>query len=334
MLGHVTFGEEDFTRGAARRAAGRRAAEVPPDDRGRGHRSASRNDPTRQAGAHGYVECDALGGRLPVERGVFNLFVDTEPGVKRMLYRLWFRDGVGHPLTLSGHKLVRNDAGLRRLAATRRRCSRACCGATSRRRTRAPRSSPRASCASGSATSRSSSRRSGRAGPSIGTKLGALVRFGWIFLGQLAETYLRKGRRSNGQARQSKRLKEAEPGRQQADRPHAPARRRSPAARCSPCSAPRSPASGGSACCRRAARSVAEREEAGRVRQSLLVIREGYAVSRTRENTLFNMLASFSVDVRHHARDHVVHPRARRPRPDPERRRRRRATSTTSSRAA
>jgi hypothetical protein len=39
----------------------------------------------------------------------------------------------------------------------------------------------------------------------------------------------------------------------------------------------------------------AGREEAGRVRQSLMVIREGYAVSRTRENTLFNMLASFSV---------------------------------------
>jgi cholesterol oxidase len=37
-------------------------------------------------------------------------------------------------------------------------------------------------------------------GPSLGRKLGALVRFGWIFLGQLAETYLRKGRRSNGQA--------------------------------------------------------------------------------------------------------------------------------------
>jgi hypothetical protein len=31
------------------------------------------------------------------------------------------------------------------------------------------------------------------------------------------------------------------------------------------------------------------------VRRSLLVIREGYAVSRTRENALFNMLASFSV---------------------------------------
>jgi hypothetical protein len=33
----------------------------------------------------------------------------------------------------------------------------------------------------------------------------------------------------------------------------------------------------------------------GRVRQSLTVLREGYAVSRTRENALFNMLASFTV---------------------------------------
>jgi hypothetical protein len=40
---------------------------------------------------------------------------------------------------------------------------------------------------------------------------------------------------------------------------------------------------------------LAEREEAGRLRTSVMVIREGYAVSRTRENTLFNMLASFSV---------------------------------------
>ena len=69
------------------------------------------SDPSRQAGAFGWVESDALGGRLPVEHGVFNLFVDTEPGVKHMLYRLFFRDGVGHPLTMSGFKLVRDDAG-------------------------------------------------------------------------------------------------------------------------------------------------------------------------------------------------------------------------------
>jgi hypothetical protein len=37
-----------------------------------------------------------------------------------------------------------------------------------------------------------------------------------------------------------------------------------------------------------------ERPE-GRVRQAVTVLREGYAVSRTRENALFNMLASFTV---------------------------------------
>jgi hypothetical protein len=38
-----------------------------------------------------------------------------------------------------------------------------------------------------------------------------------------------------------------------------------------------------------------EREQAGRVKRSVMIMREGYAVSRTRENALFNMLASFSV---------------------------------------
>ena len=62
--------------------------------------------------AHGWVGCDVLGGRLPVERGVFNLFVDNGPARKKMLYRLWFSDAVGHPLTLSGFKDIRhNDFG-------------------------------------------------------------------------------------------------------------------------------------------------------------------------------------------------------------------------------
>jgi hypothetical protein len=38
-----------------------------------------------------------------------------------------------------------------------------------------------------------------------------------------------------------------------------------------------------------------ERDKAGRVKRSVMIMREGYAVSRTRENSLFNMLASFSV---------------------------------------
>jgi cholesterol oxidase len=58
------------------------------------------------ARAWGWVQSDVLGGRLPVERGVFNLFTDAGPGSKRMLYRLYFEDGVGHPLTLTGYKDV------------------------------------------------------------------------------------------------------------------------------------------------------------------------------------------------------------------------------------
>jgi cholesterol oxidase len=60
------------------------------------------------------VRCDALGGRLPVEGGHFNLFVDQDGDGrhKRMYYRLYFRDAAGHPLTLVGFKEVRDDPGL------------------------------------------------------------------------------------------------------------------------------------------------------------------------------------------------------------------------------
>jgi cholesterol oxidase len=69
-------------------------------------------DPDLEATARGYVRCEALGGQFPVERGIFNLFVVGDaPNERRMHYRLWFRDGAGHPLTLVGHKLVHNDPG-------------------------------------------------------------------------------------------------------------------------------------------------------------------------------------------------------------------------------
>jgi cholesterol oxidase len=85
-------------------------------------------DPLHAATAEGYVLADEFGGRLPVERGWFNLFVKdagsgsmasdsagsgsgAAPG-RKMLYRLWLRDPGGTPLTLVGHKDIRNDAGL------------------------------------------------------------------------------------------------------------------------------------------------------------------------------------------------------------------------------
>jgi hypothetical protein len=70
-------------------------------------------NPRHEAAAEGYVHCDALGGRLPVEKGVFNLFVhDDDPTRKKMLYRLFFRNGTGESLTLSGYKDIQNDPGL------------------------------------------------------------------------------------------------------------------------------------------------------------------------------------------------------------------------------
>lgn len=111
MKGYVTFGESDYERGALE---GRKSETqlmfhltIETDDLDR-----FAADPKREASAEGWVRCDALGGRLPVERGVFNLFVDEEdPELKRMLYRLFFHDGAGHPITLTGFKVVRNDPG-------------------------------------------------------------------------------------------------------------------------------------------------------------------------------------------------------------------------------
>lgn len=112
MNGHVAFGEGDHERGAREgRATGTRlkfhlTIEVEDLDR-------FAADLRRSAVARGWVRCEALGGRLPVERGDFNLLVEDGPGRKRMLYRLFFRDGVGHPLTLTGVKLVGDGPAIR-----------------------------------------------------------------------------------------------------------------------------------------------------------------------------------------------------------------------------
>jgi cholesterol oxidase len=68
--------------------------------------------PAHEAQATGYVDCDQLGGKYPVERGVFNLFVDGEDlDRKSMKYRLFFHDEAGQPVTLSGFKRVQARAG-------------------------------------------------------------------------------------------------------------------------------------------------------------------------------------------------------------------------------
>ncbi|WP_159697778.1 GMC oxidoreductase [Arthrobacter sp. 18067] len=72
-------------------------------------------DPNHPAKTEGYVLADYFGGRMPVERGWFNLFVedtsDDGAPARRMLYRLWLRDPGGTPFTFTGHKLIHNEAG-------------------------------------------------------------------------------------------------------------------------------------------------------------------------------------------------------------------------------
>ena len=187
MLGHVTFGEEDFGRGAAPERDGAAALKfhltIVVDDVER-----FGNDPMRSAGAHGYVESDALGGRLPVEYGAFNLFVDTEPGVKRMLYRLFFRDGAGHPLTLSGHKLIKDDDGFDVWKDTTTLFTRVLRGHV------AESEEPGAQLVA-SGVLRIRLRDFARQLTTFRGSVRGLLGFGVIFLGQLAEAYLRKGRR-------------------------------------------------------------------------------------------------------------------------------------------
>jgi cholesterol oxidase len=106
MKGWFSFAESDFERGAEQgRADGASLMfhlTITTDD----VRSFI-DDPDHTARARGWVSSDVLGGRLPVERGIFNLFVTEAPRARRMLYRLYFEDGVGHPLTLSGFKEIR-----------------------------------------------------------------------------------------------------------------------------------------------------------------------------------------------------------------------------------
>jgi hypothetical protein len=198
MLGHVTFGEADFNRGAAAERPGAGFLKfhltIVVDDIERFGR-----DPMRQAGSFGWIECDALGGRLPVEHGVFNLFVDSEPGVKHMLYRLFFRDGVGHPLTLTGYKLVRDDAGFDVWRDTTTLFTRVLRG-----HVEAEQDESAELVAAGVLRIRvrdfAKQLTTFRAhGPGALAKLGALTRFGWIFLGQLAEAYVVSPGRRNGQ---------------------------------------------------------------------------------------------------------------------------------------
>jgi cholesterol oxidase len=111
-----------------------------------------------------------------------------------MLYRLWFRDGVGHPLTLTGFKLVRDDAGFDVWKDTTTLFTHVLRG-----HVEVGADAEAELVASGVLRIRIrdfakqlTTFRAG--GPNLGAQLGALLKFGWIFTAQLAQAYLRKRR--------------------------------------------------------------------------------------------------------------------------------------------
>jgi cholesterol oxidase len=111
MKGYVTFDETDYDSGFRR---GKEAGNflmfhltISVDNVER-----FLADPQHEASAVGYVRCPALGEDMPVDKGVFNLFVDHEGRLdKRMIYRLYLNHEKEGPLTLSGFKVIKDDPG-------------------------------------------------------------------------------------------------------------------------------------------------------------------------------------------------------------------------------
>lgn len=104
MKGFVTYGEGDARIGEL--AEGRRPLSfrltITADDTDR-----FLADPGHEAKAEGWVDAGGHGGRCPVERGTFNLFVaDGAQDRRLMKYRLFYTDGEDRRRTLSGHKNV------------------------------------------------------------------------------------------------------------------------------------------------------------------------------------------------------------------------------------
>ncbi len=113
MRGFITFGEDDFDKGFRQGKKAKTACmfhvTVVMDDVER-----FISDKQHPGTITGHVDCDALGGRLEVRQGWFNLFVDADDGGeerKLMKYRLLIADGEGHPITLNGFKEVHDDRG-------------------------------------------------------------------------------------------------------------------------------------------------------------------------------------------------------------------------------
>jgi predicted acylesterase/phospholipase RssA len=112
MKGHAAAGETDPEAGKRKGKADGTRLDVKltiiMDDA-----DAFLTDPNHEARIEGTVESPILGGQRPVQSGTFNLLVhDTDPRKKQMRYRIVTSDGAGQPVTFTGVKYVENDDGI------------------------------------------------------------------------------------------------------------------------------------------------------------------------------------------------------------------------------
>ena len=181
------------------RPAGRRAAEVPPHDRGGGHRAVRQRS-----------DAPGRGARLPGVRCARRPAAGRARRLQPVHRHRAGRQADALPAVVPRRRRAPADAQRPQAGAQRRRVRRLARHHDAvHARAEGPRGGGRGRRGGGVRRAADPDPRlrapahdvpRGRRRPSA-SKLGALVKFGWIFLGQLAETYLRKGRRSNGQAK-------------------------------------------------------------------------------------------------------------------------------------
>ena len=109
MKGHVGFGATDYEAGEAQGRAEDKIFQhevlIEIDDIDR-----FTSDRKHAAPMNGNVVW--LGEQRAFTGGEFNMLTDsTNPRVKHMFYRIPFSEGAGKPLTMLGHKILRDDPG-------------------------------------------------------------------------------------------------------------------------------------------------------------------------------------------------------------------------------
>jgi predicted acylesterase/phospholipase RssA len=70
------------------------------------------NLPEHQAILAGSIECDRLGGRLPIDSGILHIFIDSgDPTKKQITYKILFHDQNRRELVFTGTKNLTDESG-------------------------------------------------------------------------------------------------------------------------------------------------------------------------------------------------------------------------------